>query len=184
MTPASGNGKERDMTGTWKKQPDSIPTGPIRSAFSWPESAEDHERRYLCSYLEDRFGIRHEVFDEYLLYKKNRSWWILKDSHFIRDASGLKVQTVGLKAFHKIGDFIKPTTRFIQIFGSKASRAIRRIDENDLAHLLSGKELTSDSGIDNGYVLLKLDNGILGLGLLINGSIRSQIPRRDLMNYA
>jgi hypothetical protein len=46
---------------------------------------------------------------------------------------------------------------------------------------MTGERLKVDLGIDNGYVILSLGgNRILGLGLYINGEIRSQISRREL----
>jgi len=60
------------------------------------------------SFLEERFGIAKEVFDDFLLLKKNKSWWLLRQSEDISQASLLKVSTVGLKAFQVIGQYIKP----------------------------------------------------------------------------
>jgi len=141
------------------------------------------ERHSLFSYLENRFGIPEILFDGYLLFKKKKSWWLLKNSPFVTSAARLKVFMVGVRAFQKIGDFIKPTTRMIQIFGPRATRARFEIDEGQLQNLMAGEFLPFDLELENGYVILTLKGRTLGLGLLINGMIRSQIPRVGLAKY-
>ncbi|MDB9822510.1 hypothetical protein OAC89_02310 [Deltaproteobacteria bacterium] len=164
---------------------DSIPTGSIRWDSSWPESAEEGDRKRLLSYLEERFGIQQTLFNDFLLFKKKKSWWLIKDSPLIPRSSGLKVWRVGLKAFQEVGSYIKPTTRIIQSFGHKALRAFMDIKEGDLERLAAGEFIPADMEIDNGYIILVMKGRILGLGLLIDGMARSQIPRRDVrfMNH-
>ena len=53
-----------------------------------------------------------------------------------------------MKAFQKIGDFVKPTTRLVQAIGHMANRAILDIHEEDLQHLAEGEPLIADMGID------------------------------------
>ncbi|MFC1863039.1 hypothetical protein ACFL1Z_03705 [Thermodesulfobacteriota bacterium] len=143
--------------------------------------AGDEDRSFLLSYLEGRFGIPKDGFRHYLLFKKNRSYWMLKESSHVTRASGLKVKIMGMKVFQEVGKFIKPTTRFIQMFGHTATRAILEINKQDLRDLVAGNFLPVDMGIDNGYVILSIENRILGLGLLIDGCIRTQIPRKEIM---
>lgn len=80
-----------------------------------------------------------------------------------------------------MGQFLKPTTRFIQVFGSSASRTTLVIDEAELSALQEGKGLSLDLDIDQGYVILMLDeNRAVGLGLYVNGTLRSQVSRKAL----
>lgn len=120
------------------------------------------------------------MFDDYLLFKKKKSWWLLRDSGFIRTGAELKVWRVGLKAFQEVGDFIKPTTRLIQLFGHKASTAVMEISEKDLGRLARGEFIPFHGELENGYIILSLEKRVLGLGLLIDGLVRSQIPRKDM----
>ena len=83
----------------------------------------------------------------------------------IETASRLKVSKVGLRAFQKIGNFVKPTTRFIQTFGRFASKARFQINMTQLQTLLEGGEIPVDLKLDNGYVVLAIGaNRVLGLG--------------------
>ena len=133
------------------------------------------------SYLEERFGIPGNVFAGYVLYKRNISWFLLKDSPHLGALSRLKVAKVGLKAFRRVGAYLKPTTRLIQMFGAHARKALFDIDEKGMELLLRGTPIAADLEIDSGYVILRLKGrGILGLGLYVNGSIRSQLPKKAL----
>ena len=85
-----------------------------------------------------------------------------------------------MKAFQEVGNFIKPSTRFIQLFGNRAEKAVVKLKDTDLYKLALGEKLRSHLKIDNGYVILTTGDKVLGLGLLIDGYIRSQIPKKDL----
>jgi len=131
--------------------------------------------------MDERFGIAKRVFADYLLFKRKKSWFLMKKSDLIKSGSSLKVYKVGLKAFHMVSTFIKPTGKFIQIFGHKATKARVAVDEQQLSTLFAGGAIQSDINIKKGYVILELKgNGILGLGFFNNGKIRSQIPRKEI----
>jgi len=130
--------------------------------------------------MEERFGISRFFFDDYLLFKKNKSWWLLSRSEFITRASILKVWVVGFKAFQRVGEYIKPTTRLIQSFGYHATKAVFNINSEGIKKLADGYAIYTDMALDDGYIILSLNNINVGLGLYIDGKITSQIPRRDL----
>ncbi len=95
-------------------------------------------------------------------------------------ASKLKVHKTGLKAFTSIGDFIKPTTRFIQSFGHMATKGRVDINKHELRILVAGEKVIADTNLENGYVILVHNGSVLGLGLLIDGIIRSQLPAKEI----
>ncbi len=130
--------------------------------------------------MERRFGISEDVFAGYLLFKRKRSWRLLKNSPFIQTASQLKVAGVGLKAFQRVGKFVKPATRMIQMFGHLATRARVEMDEVQLQKLVAGEPLNVTLEVEDGYVILSFAGHILGLGLLIDGKMHSQIRRNEL----
>jgi NOL1/NOP2/fmu family ribosome biogenesis protein len=143
--------------------------------------SKEDERRHLFSYVENRFGIPQSVFGGYLLFKRHNNWWLLKNASPIMAASQLKVTKFGIRAFRRVGRFIKPTTKMIQIFGEMATKARREVGMDELLKLQTGEKLTMPGDLENGYVILKLQNGsVLGLGLLIDGKIRSQLPNKEL----
>ncbi|MEA2038484.1 MAG: hypothetical protein U9N82_01475 [Thermodesulfobacteriota bacterium] len=143
--------------------------------------AREDERHHLFSFLEERFGIPEKLFDDYLLFSREKSWTLIRNGPHVISASQLKVSKVGLRAFKRIGRFVKPTTRMIQIFGSFATKATVKINQEQLSRLLEGEQFPVQLDLDQGYVILALDDGrILGLGLLIKENIRSQLPRKEI----
>jgi NOL1/NOP2/fmu family ribosome biogenesis protein len=148
---------------------------------SWPELASEDERHYLFGYLKERFGIPEDIFKEYLLFRRKKSWQLIKNVNLVAYVSIFKVSKVGIRAFQKVGAYVRPTTRMIQIFGYRATKAMLEIDEEQLSILLTGEKLSVDLAIDRGYVILTLkDSRILGLGFFVNGRVRSQISRKEL----
>jgi NOL1/NOP2/fmu family ribosome biogenesis protein len=135
------------------------------------------DRHFLFSYLEDRFGISGRVFDGYWLFKKNKSWWLLHRSPHLAQCTGLKVSRVGLRAFQKVGAYVKPSTRMVQLLAPQVSKGRFEIHERQLHGLLAGETLPFETTLENGYVILSMKDHVLGLGLLINGKVRSQIPK-------
>jgi NOL1/NOP2/fmu family ribosome biogenesis protein len=143
--------------------------------------ASPAERSFLLFYLEDRFGIKRALFESLIFFRKKNSWWISTDTSHLGHVSRFKVSRMGLKAFQKVGQFLKPTTRMIQVFGTHATKSKITISEDDLLDLQKGQCLETVLGVGQGYVILCLDgNRILGLGLYVNGRIRSQISMKAL----
>ena len=130
--------------------------------------------------MEKRFGIPKTRFDAYFLFRRKANWYLLRKSPQVMLASSLKISKLGLRAFRKIGGFIKPTTMMIQVFGHAATRAVIHINENQLMRLLSGKGLDVALNVEAGYVIIVLEkSSILGLGFYANGGLKSQFPRKD-----
>lgn len=142
--------------------------------------AEEDDRDRILDYLEQRFGIPRSLFNEFLLFGRKKSWWLLNKTHHLFAASQLKAVTTGLRAFQRVGRFLKPTTRFMQIFGCHASKAVIEINDIQLEALKQGETLPGDPSLTNGYVIFSFKDHILGLGLQIDGRIHSQLPRKDI----
>jgi NOL1/NOP2/fmu family ribosome biogenesis protein len=135
----------------------------------------------LLEYMESRFGIPAGLFDDYMLLRRRATWLLLRKGPAMNSATPLKVSKAGMKAFKKVGAFFKPTTRLIQVFGSRATRARLEIDEAQALRLIKGEEIRTDLGLNTGYVILSMKGDrILGLGFYIDGAVRSQIPRKEI----
>lgn len=135
----------------------------------------------MLGFLESRFGIPVPVFDEFLILGTGKSWFLLRNSHALGQASGLKIEQAGLKAFQKVGAFVKPTTRLIQLFGHLATRARVQVDRDTLAKLSRNERLALDIEAGQGYLILEhSEGGILGLGFLKDGLLRTQLPGKEI----
>jgi len=156
----------------------SIPIESIQWASSWPRLASQDEREFVLGYLRERFGIPTPLFDDYLFFRTRKGWWLLGTTPHLEHASGLKVEVVGLRAFSMVGRFIKPSTRFIQLFGRAATRSKVNISEEELGLLLQGKALNRELNLSKGYVILELGRqAIVGLGLWDGRMLHSQLPK-------
>jgi NOL1/NOP2/fmu family ribosome biogenesis protein len=146
--------------------------------------AGEDDRITLLFYLYERFGINKEIFDDYLIFSKKRTFWFLRKSPFIPEVAHLKIKRLGIKAFQEVGSFMKPTTRFMQYFGVHATKSIFTIDEKQLRQLVDGEQLPYNEALENGYVILSFKGEALGLGLLINGMVRSQLALDEVRYLA
>ena len=105
----------------------------------------------------------------------------MRKSEQVKNAAHLKVSRVGLRAFRRVGQFLKPTTRFIQFFGRFATKNMFNMDMAQLQTLILNGEIPVDANLEKGYVILTLgDHQILGLGFYIHGAIRSQLPGKEI----
>ena len=70
---------------------------------------------------------------------------------------------VGFRAFHKVGDYIKPTTRFAQIWGRYAIRSKINLNRGQLKELISKDKIPfSFKGLENGYVIIFYEDVPIG----------------------
>lgn len=153
----------------------------IQWGSSWPKLAEKDSRQALSTYLLERFGIPLTILDEYFLFERKKGWFIMRKSEQVKNAAHLKVSKVGLRAFRKVGQFLKPTTRFIQIFGRFATKSVLHMDMGQFQTLILTGEIPVDLNLEKGYVILTLgDHRILGLGFYIHGAVRSQLPGKEI----
>ncbi len=91
------------------------------------------------------------------------------------------MQGAGIKAFHRVGTFIKPTTRLAQCFGHLASRCVIDVSRAELKKLVLGDRLHREMPFGDGYVLLRLDGmAVVGVGLWVKGHLISQIPKKEV----
>jgi NOL1/NOP2/fmu family ribosome biogenesis protein len=85
------------------------------------------------------------------------------------------VSQVGLKAFDKVGKYLKPATRMIQIFGQYATKGVYPLTDEKLEKMLKCEAVEVDQSLEDGFVILRLREHVLGVGLLMQGRITSRI---------
>jgi hypothetical protein len=129
--------------------------------------------------MEERFGIREQVFVDFDWFSRRKTWWILRKTASAMLPVSLKVSQVGFKAFDKVGKYLKPSTRMIQLFGLHATKAVYRLTDMELGKLLRAEPLAVTSGMEEGFVILRLNDHVLGLGLLMQGTITSRIRQSE-----
>ena len=161
------------------KQGGSTLTGSIPWDSSWPKFADKDERRLLFSYLKERFGILEQTFAEFDLFSRRKSWWLLRKATSVNLPVRLKVSQVGLKAFDKVGKYLKPATRMVQLFGHHATKGVHLVSDYELEKLLRSEPVEVESGMEDGFVILRFREQVLGVGLLMKGKITSRIRQSE-----
>jgi len=104
----------------------------------------------------------------------------LRKCRHLETAGTLKVSKPGLRAFRSISTYVKPSTRFIQIFGHAATEGKMELSRAQLADLLAGKDIRAEQvDMSTGYIILTFGDRILGLGFYSRGGVKSQLPRKE-----
>lgn len=142
----------------------------------WLSPAEEAS---ALAYLEERFGIPPAAFSGHRLLRQGEHLCALRrEAADLADALG--VAGAGLKVLKSTGSGgFKPSTRGMQIFGRQAGRNICDVTSEELRALVEGRSLVREGA--RGFVLLRHGGAVVGVGLLRDGQLVSQLPRNVTM---
>ena len=136
-------------------------------------------RAFILKYLRDRFGISKRIFSDYSFIVRGEKIWIAFKDVLEKDLEGLNIEAIGLlfgRYFEKQKRF-KPTTNALQIFGRYATKNIVELNEKEKEMYIRGYDLEKKLNLEEGYVIVKFKNDVLGCGLYREGKIKNQIPK-------
>jgi NOL1/NOP2/fmu family ribosome biogenesis protein len=129
--------------------------------------------------MEDRFGIHENAFADFDLFSRRKSWWLLRKSASVNLPVRLKVSQVGLKAFDRVGKYLKPATYMVQLFGHYATKGVYELTDQELEQVLKAEPLEVESNMEEGFVILRFREQALGVGLFMQGTITSRIRQSE-----
>ncbi|MBN2465269.1 hypothetical protein JXD38_06570 [candidate division WOR-3 bacterium] len=72
---------------------------------------------------------------------------------------------------------LKPTTFGMQVLGGQATRNLVELTDEQAKLLINGGSLNVKADVDNGFVLLKWQGLVVGVGFYKRPVLKSQIPR-------
>jgi NOL1/NOP2/fmu family ribosome biogenesis protein len=136
-------------------------------------------RALILKYLRDRFEIPKKIFSDYSFIIKGEKIWIVARDVLEKDLEGLKIESIGLlfgRYFERQKRF-KPTTNALQIFGKYATKNVVELNEKEKNQYIRGYDLEKELNLEEGYVIIKFKNDMLGCGLYREGKIKNQIPK-------
>jgi NOL1/NOP2/fmu family ribosome biogenesis protein len=113
------------------------------------------------------------------LFGRRKRWWLLRKTTNVNLPVSLKVTQVGLKAFDRVGKYLKPATGMIQLFGHHATKGAYQLRDDEFEKLLRGDPLDVESTMESGFVILRLGQHVLGIGLLVQQKITSRIKKAE-----
>lgn len=144
----------------------------------FPEEITFEERQQILFYLEQRFGLKQELFEPYTIFKGATHYWLFPKTEHLPLLRKLSPESVGLLFLRKIKDYLKPTSTFLQRFGKYATKNIVKLTDSQLKELQEKRKIKIDLPLEPGYVILKDDLWILGCGLYLEGHLFSYLETK------
>jgi NOL1/NOP2/fmu family ribosome biogenesis protein len=163
----------------------SVDPEPADTPPDGPPLPEDERptRAAVLTWWRDRFGVAPETFAEYTFWEKGRGrlWAYAGEAN---DPATL--ETLGLPIMRTRSHYWKPSTDAAQRFGTVASRNVLTLDRPAAGRFLAGEDQDVRHDGHSGYVIAahELAGALepIGVGLWIDGELRSMVPkgrRRD-----
>ena len=140
--------------------------------------------KLLIEYCIERFGMSEKIFEGHQLYEgsKNKVYLIKKliNLRFVPESSGLCI--------FRFDKTPKPTTNFLQLFGSKIKRNVLDINKANLIEYCKGKDLEiyiKKKNIEPGFIAIRYKMSVIGCAHWNKNIIKNQLPksRRCKINY-
>ena len=143
-----------------------------------------NKKRLIKKYCEERFGMPPNLLQNFKLYEgsKNKIYLIQKITE-IR----INPESAGLCIF-RLDKTPKPTTNFLQLFGSKIKRNVLDINKANLIEYCEGNNLEIDikkNNIEPGFIAIRYKMSVIGCAHWNKNIIKNQLPksRRCRINY-
>ena len=141
-------------------------------------------RQEVLDFWDERYAITPATFEKYSFWEKGggKLW------AFRGEMEGpLEIEALGMTFLRTRQEHWKPTTDAVQRFGRHARKNVVELDREKAQRFVAGEDQSIDWDGDWGYLIVAHDlageREPLGVGLFIDGELRSQIPkgrRRDL----
>jgi NOL1/NOP2/fmu family ribosome biogenesis protein len=141
-------------------------------SFDWLDKTA---RAEIIGYFVERFGMTEADFEGLELYDKGEfvNAVACEVRPFAEELGGENAG-VTLVRRSKTGS-LKPTTRGVQAYCKNATSHVIDITQADLRSLVEGR--TVEVAEMRGFVILRLEGEIAGVGLAREGRLLSQLPR-------
>ncbi len=135
-------------------------------------------RSAVLDYLDERFGIAPETFADHTFWEKGAGKiWVVHGDY----PSPVEVEGLGMTCLRTRQEFWKPTTDFVQRFGSRATRNVVVLGDDAAARFMAGEEQAVAWDGDWGYLVGARETAgapaPLGVGLYTYGTLRSMVPK-------
>ena len=143
-------------------------------------------RREVLDFWDGRYGISPAVFENHSFWEKGAG----KIWAFCGEMEGpLAIEALGMTCLRTRQEHWKPTTDGVQRFGAHATKNVIELDDGEARRFVAGEDQRVEWDGDWGYLIAAHDvageREPLGVGLFIDGELRSQVPkgrRRELVN--
>jgi len=125
--------------------------------------------------VREQFGIPGDVFERLAAIQA-------QDTVFVGTPEVMKFGAArpmrrGIRLCRIFPYSVKPTTFAMQVLGRPATRNVIGLNDEQARSIINGNELMIDADAEDGFVLLRWHEFVVGVGLYRKPVLRSQIPR-------
>ncbi|EMA40394.1 hypothetical protein C448_13636 [Halococcus morrhuae DSM 1307] len=143
-------------------------------------------RQEVLDFWDERYAVAPEIFENYSFWEKGGGkLWAFRGAV----ASPLEAEALGMTFLRTRQEHWKPTTNAVQRFGRHAEKNVVELADAEARRFVAGEDQPIDWDGDWGYLIAAHDlageREPLGVGLFIDGELRSQVPkgrRRELID--
>ena len=139
------------------------------------------EIKEIYKLIEKQWGAKIELDYGFLKNNKNKIFVINKDIAKI-DMSKLRLNSVGMYFCEIDSRGIRLSIEGTQLLGSKATKNIVELNEEETKKWLKGEDLEKECKYCSGFVILKNKNDFLGNGKYSNGKILNYVGKTRRVN--
>ncbi len=135
--------------------------------------------RVVEDYFFERFGISPELFRGYSFFESRKSIWMCSATMNPAILCLKRIEYPGIRIIRKLNRHIfKPTTYALQLIAYKATKNTIVLDRDETLQLLThGRIEIKVDAVQDGYVIIRYNEDILGCGLYRRGVLKSQFPK-------
>jgi hypothetical protein len=149
---------------------------------TFPQEANLEEREEIFLFLEDRFGLKRDIFEDFLILKGASTFWLFPKTEHLIQLKKLTPEVVGLLFLRRVSGYLKPTSTFLQRFGQYATKNVIQLETEQLKTLQERQRLEIDLDIQPGYVIVRDEDWILGCALYLPGRLYSYFEKKVIKN--
>ena len=127
--------------------------------------------RELCK----QFGIPHGVFESYAVLEDQETVFV--GTTEVMEFDAVRPMRRGIRLARIYPYSLKPTTFGMQVLGAQASRNAVGMSDEQAKLLINGGCLEIEADVEDGFVLLRWKELVVGVGFYKRPVLKSQIPR-------
>jgi NOL1/NOP2/fmu family ribosome biogenesis protein len=125
--------------------------------------------------VRERFGIPKDAFAGLRALEDQET--IFVGTPEVMEFDAVRPMRRGIRLARMYPYSLKPTTFGMQVLGRQATRNVIEVSDEQAKRLINGESLNIEADAENGFVLLKWQGFIAGVGFYKRPVLKSQIPR-------
>ena len=125
--------------------------------------------------VRERFGIPKEAFAGLQALEEQET--IFVGTRDVMEFDAVRPMRRGIRLARMYPYSLKPTTFGMQVLGMQATRNVIELNDEQAKRLINGESLNIEADVENGFVLLKWQGFVAGVGFYKRPVLKSQIPR-------